>query len=188
MPRYHPYSRDQGPLYLRPPNPRAQRALTVPTNAVSVARLLFSLLKANGRSYDEVAEASGILRSTLKSWRHRTAPTYSSIEACFNAIGWHFFPCPKVETLPSEIAADLARLAARMKADLPEVWSALGELAADQTFLRERAKERIEAHEAERLALRNARIASRAANDKTRRRRKPKPANDNIKQSSESAA
>ena len=57
-----------------------------------------------------------------------------------------------------------------MKADLPEVWSALGELAADQTFLRERAKERIEAHE--RVALRNARIASRAANDNVKRRRR----------------
>jgi hypothetical protein len=68
------------------------------------------------------------------------------------------------------------------------VWSALGELAADQTFLRERAKERIEVREAERDALRNARIASRAANDNVKRRRKPKPANDNIKQSSESAA
>lgn len=127
-------------------------------------------MKSAGHGYDPVAEASGILRSTLKSWRHRTAPTYSSIEACFNAIGWHFFPCPKVETLPSEIAADLTRLAARMKADLPEVWSALGELGADQAFLRERAKERIEARETERQALRNARIASRSANDNVKRR------------------
>jgi hypothetical protein len=39
-------------------------------------------------------------------------------------------------------------------------------------FLRERAKERIEAHEAERVALRNARIASRAANDNVKRRRR----------------
>lgn len=52
------------------------------------------------------------------------------------------------QTVPEGIAADLARLAAKMKAELPEVWAALGELAADQSFLRERAKERIEAREA----------------------------------------
>jgi hypothetical protein len=122
-------------------------------------------MKSAGHGYDSVAEASGVLRSTVKAWRHRTAPTYSSIEACFNAIGWHFFPCPKVETLPSEIAADLARLAAKMKAELPVVWSALAELAADQAFLRERAKERIEARQAQREARRNACNTTRAAND-----------------------
>jgi hypothetical protein len=127
---------------------------------------------AQGRSYDEVAEASGLLRITLKSWRTHSAPSYSSIEAAYGAFGYHFLPCPKVETLPSEIAADLARLATKMKAELPVVWSALAELPADQAFLRERAKERIEAIEAERAARRNARNASRAANDNMKRRRR----------------
>lgn len=135
-------------------------------------------MKETGRSYDEVAEASGLLRATLKSWRRHAAPSYSSIEAAFGAIGLSFIPTPRIEVLPGDIAADLARLAAKMKAELPEVWAALGELAADQAFLRERAKERIEAREAERDALRIKR---------NYRRHRKTPANDNAKQA-ESAA
>ena len=67
-----------------------------------------------------------------------------------------------------------------MKADLPEVWSALVELAADQTFLRERAKERIEARETERDA--KCRIQAR------NHRRRKHPANDNTAQSKSDAA
>jgi hypothetical protein len=59
------------------------------------------------------------------------------------------------------------------------VWSALAELAADQAFLRERAKERIEAREAERDALR--------INRNYRRHRKS-PANDNTAQSKSAVA
>lgn len=129
-------------------------------------------MKESGRSYDEVAEASGLLRATLKSWRRHAAPSYSSIEAAFGAIGYSFIPTPRLEVLPEDIAADLARLAAKMKAELPAVWSALADLAADQAFLRERAKERIEAREAERSALRDARNTSRAANDNVKRRRR----------------
>lgn len=163
-----------GPAYLQPANPRVRRSLTVPANALPCVKMLLSLMKAQGLSYDTVAEASGLLRATLKSWRNRSAPTFSTIEAAFNAIGWSFVPCPMVEVLPEDIAADLARLAAKMRTDVPHVWSALAELAADQAFLRERAKERIEKREAERDARRIA------CNTSTRRRRKPKPpANDN---------
>lgn len=64
-----------------------------------------------------------------------------------------------------------------MQADIPVVFSAMLTLAADQTFLRERAKERIEAREAERDAQR-----------RKRNRSKPKAhANDNIKQSANAA-
>ena len=38
--RLHPYTRDQGPLYIQPPNPRAQRALMVPANAPSCVKVL----------------------------------------------------------------------------------------------------------------------------------------------------
>jgi hypothetical protein len=75
----------------------------------------------------------------MKSWRHRAAPSFATIEACFNAIGYSFIPTLRLEVLPENIAADLARLAARMKAEIPEVWSALAELAADQAFLRQGA-------------------------------------------------
>jgi hypothetical protein len=137
-------------------------------------------MKEKGIGYDTVAEASGLLRATLKAWRRRSAPTYATIEAAYNAVGWQFLPCPKLETLPDDIAADLARLAAKMQADVPIVFSTLLTLAADQTFLRERAKERIEAREAERDAQRCKR---------NRSRRKPEThANDNLRQADENIA
>src|SRR4051812_3480895 len=101
----------------------------IPANAPSCVKVLIAAMKSAGHGYD-AAEASGVLRSTMKSWRHRVAPSFATIEACYNAIGWHFLPCPKIEVLPESIAADLARLASKMKAELPEVWSALAELAA----------------------------------------------------------
>lgn len=169
------YSHHQdGPAYLQPANPRVRRSLTVPKQAHPIVQMLLSTMKAQGIGYDLVAESSGILRATIKSWRNRSAPTYATIEAAFNAIGWSLIPCPMVEVLPEDIAADLARLAAKMRTDVPHVWSALAELAADQAFLRERAKERIEKCEAGRDARRIA------CNASIRRRRKPKPpANDN---------
>lgn len=181
MSRYsHLYSRGDGPLHRQPSNPRVVRSMTVPANAVPCVKTLFALMKSESRSYDDVAEASGLLRLTLKSWRHRSSPTYSSIEAAFGALGWSFMPCPRIEVLPDDFAADLARLAARMKATMPEVFCAMLDLAADQAFLRERAKERIEAREAEREALRNTRNTSR--------RRKPKThANDNAEQAKSAA-
>lgn len=142
--------------------------------------MLIAVMKEAGRTYDEVAEASGLLRVTLKSWRRHAAPSYSSIESAFGAIGYSFIPTPRIEVLRGDIAADLARLAAKMKAELPEVWAALGELAADQAFLRERAKERIEAREAERDARRVKR--------NYRRRKSKAAANDNTAQAESDAA
>jgi hypothetical protein len=98
----------------------------------------------------------------------------------FGALGYSLIPCPRIEVLPDDIAAGLARLAAKMKATMPEVFTALLEAAADQAFLHERAKERIEAREAEREALRNTRNTSR---------RRRKPVNDNTpRHHTESAA
>jgi hypothetical protein len=170
MPYRHLYSRRDGPAWQQPANSMVRKRLSIPEKALPVAQLLFAAMGAQGLSYDTVAEASGILRATIKSWRRRAAPTFVSIEAVFNAIGWSFLPCPKIEVLPADIAADLASLAAKMKVELPGVWSALANLAADQALLRERAEERIAAREAEREALRVSR----------RLYRRRKPSNDNM--------
>jgi hypothetical protein len=173
------YTHHDAPAWRQPPNPRVRRSMTVPRQATSVVRLLFSVMRERGIPYDTVAEASGLLRSTLKSWRTRVAPSFSTIEAAFGALGWSFVPCPRIEVLPDDIAADLARLAAKMRVELPVVWSALADIAADQAFLHERAKERIEALE----ATRNARRIKRH----DRRRRKPWPSNDNVRRAENAA-
>lgn len=171
--RRRSYERADGPLFRQPPH-RTKRLVTVPVNAGPHVRLLFALMREQGRILDDVAEASGIRRPCMKSWRNRSYPTLESLEATFGALGWSFTPCPRIEVLPENIAADLGRIAAQMKIELPVVFSALLEIAAGHAFLRERAKERIEAREAARAALgtKRARYLKRPANDNTPRRKR----------------
>lgn len=170
-----PYTRDQGPLYQQPSH-QNKRLVSIPENAIAHVRLFFGLMRDQGRIYDDICEASGCLRATLKSWRHRSIPSLSSLEAVFGALGWNFVPVPAIETLRPDIAADLASLASKMQASLPDVFNALLDVAMRQREQREHAAGRLAEIDAEREAR-------RAAND-NKRRRKPKTetpagANDN---------
>jgi hypothetical protein len=174
MYRRHLYDRTDGPAWQQRPSKHVRRSLTIPENTLPIVRVLMGIMKANGIPYDHVAIASGLTRAQIKSWRKRSVPLMTNIEAALNSVGWHLIPVPRVEALPSEIASDAAALAAKMRAELPDLWGALLDLAADQAFLRERARERIEAREAEALRRRDA--------TNTTKRRNRKPANDNCEQ------
>lgn len=169
------YERADGPLFRQPPH-HNKRLVTVPENAGPHVRLLFSILRQQGRILDDLAEASGVKRPCLKTWRNRSYPGLDSLEACLASLGWTFTPCPRVEVLPDDIAADLARIAAKMKVEMPEVFSALVEIAAGQAFIHERAKARIE-----------ARDAARAAEGMKRTRHRRKAANDNAPKAEDAA-
>jgi len=45
---------------------------------------------------------SGVLTSTLKSWRTHSQPGLATIEACLGALGWRLVPVPPLEALPPE--------------------------------------------------------------------------------------
>jgi hypothetical protein len=77
-----------------------------------MARLVFFLMREHGVSYDELSWRSGLLKSTLKSWRVEKFPSLRSIEAALGALGWGLAPYPKLETLPadaSEMAEELGQ-------------------------------------------------------------------------------
>lgn len=146
-------------------------------------KLVFAELARQQRTYDELEAASGVRRPTVKQWRRKNAPSLESLEAVLNSLGFHFVAVPAhVEMLPPAVAAKAAELAAFAKMELGEVWSAAVQIAALQLASTAEGERILAALDAERAAR-------RAANDNLkRRRRKPKPANDNAKQSSENAA
>jgi hypothetical protein len=166
------YSRADGPLHRQPPKIN-KRLATTPERATAHVRLLFEELQRQGRVYDDLSEAAGVLRSSIKTWRNRSQPSLPSIEACLNALGWDLTPVPVIEILPPDIAADLAALAAKMQAGLPETFAALLTVALRQQENHERAAEQLAKIDAARTEVERERAE--------RKRRRCKPANDNVK-------
>lgn len=125
------YDREHGPLHRQPRNRRA-RCLTIPERVGPHTRLVFAEMRRQGRTYDAVEVASGVLRCTIKAWRKKNAPGLTSIEAVLNSLGWHFIPTPMLDALPAGLADDLSVLAERMDTEMPEVWAALIEISINQ--------------------------------------------------------
>lgn len=137
------YDRKHGPLHRQPRNVRAARTITIPTGVSPHVQLFFSEMKRQGRSYDALAEASGVTRAAQKAWRVRTYPSLTSIEAALGALGWSFVPVPAAEVLPPDLSTALAALAAKMQAEIPEVWTALMAVSLQQREGREKSAYRL---------------------------------------------
>lgn len=113
--------------------------MTIPERVAPHVRLVFAEMGRTGRTYDEVEIASGVRRAAMKAWRHKNRPSLESLEAVLVSLGWAYTPVPAIEILPPYLAADLAALAAKMKTGIPETWTALVEIAAQQQQTRENA-------------------------------------------------
>lgn len=155
------YDREHGPLHKQPPN-RYARRLTIPDGVGPYVKIVFAEMRRQGRTYDAVEVASGVLRSTVKAWRKKNAPGLTSIEATINALGWSFVPVPVVEILPPEIVGDLAIIAAKMQARMPETWAALLDVALHQQNNRQLAAARLAEIDAERVEIETERAARKA--------------------------
>ncbi|RYH64467.1 MAG: hypothetical protein EON54_06530, partial [Alcaligenaceae bacterium] len=118
------YSRADGPLYRRPQPTRYRRSVTMPVGVSPPVTLLFGEMRRLLLTYDEVQEASGTTRATMKAWRKKNAPSLEAIQACLNSVGYLFVPSPMLEIQPPDIAADIGALAAKMKLSMPEAFAA----------------------------------------------------------------
>lgn len=172
------YSRADGPLHQQPPK-NHKRLVTVPERATAHVKLLFTETRRQGRILDDLSEASGVLRGSIKTWRNRSQPSLPAIEACLNALGWNLTPVPAIEILPAEIAADLARVASKMKADVPEVFDAMLAVALRQQENRNRAAEQLAKIDTARAEIERERAE--------RKRSRRQAANDNTKQNASAA-
>lgn len=96
---------------------RARRSrptrVTIPTGVSPHVRLVFEEMRRQGVTYDRVEEISGVLRSTLKAWRHKNRPGLESIEAVLGALGWDFVPIPRAKVLPKPLAEEIGAVATR---------------------------------------------------------------------------
>lgn len=85
--------------------------ITIPPHATPMARLVFQLMRDKGFSYAETEWRSGVLTTTIKSWRREKAPSLTSIQAVLNSLGWGIAPYPHLETLPPHIREQVEELA-----------------------------------------------------------------------------
>lgn len=160
-----------------------RRTVTIPERTSPHVRLVFSEMARLHVTYDECEIGSGIRRASVKAWRSKNKPGLESLEAVLGFLGWGYVPVPSLQVLAPDLAGELTALALKLCKSMPETISALIDIGVEQKLLRMNAEEK---HAV--LAEREARETRRAALRDARRRRKPKPANDNAKQSSESAA
>lgn len=157
-----------GPLYphyyqARVPNPtrrRNRRTAEIPERAPPHVRLFFCELVRQGLKYDEVEIGSGVLRSTQKSWKRKSFPSLSNLQAAFSFMGWDYVPVPSLETMPGDISAELVRLARKTETDIPAVWRAVVAVGVEQALLNMSTSEK------------RAVLEARAANDNVPRKRK----------------
>lgn len=80
-------------------------------------------------TYDEVEARSGVLRASLKAWRHRNVPTLTSMEATLAVLGYEFVPVPTERSLPPEIVSELRPIAERIGLEMPIAVKLAAEIA-----------------------------------------------------------
>ena len=79
-----------------------RRLVSIPEHANPHARLVFQLMRGAGMGYADLEWKSGVLGSTVKSWRVEKTPSLQSIEAALGVFGWRLVPCPPMESLLPE--------------------------------------------------------------------------------------
>ena len=110
------------------PTPRRTTKITVPDRVGPHVKLLFTEMRRQNITYDEVEIGSGVRRAALKAWRHKNRPNLDSIEAALGFLGWDFVPVPRAKVLPPEIVEELRDVAARLDSTVPATVQALVEI------------------------------------------------------------
>lgn len=113
-----------------PERKRRPSTVTIPERVAPHVRLVFSEMRRQGLTYDEVEERSGVLRTTVKAWRHKNKPSLESIEAVMGFLGWDFVPIPRERALPPEVIAELQPVASRLGLDMPATLEALAAIVS----------------------------------------------------------
>jgi hypothetical protein len=121
-----------------PPSRRAH--VSIPALAAADVQLVFAEMLRQGRTYDWVAEKSGIQRAAMKAWRHKNRPSLESLQAVLPVLGFQYLPIPMPKVLPPEVRADLEPIAAKLCLTMPETMAALIAIAGEQQALAARAK------------------------------------------------
>lgn len=144
-----------------------RRTVTMPERVSPHVKLVFAEMARLHVTYDEVAENSGVRRTSVKAWRNKNKPGLESLEAVLSALGWGYVPVPALQTMPPALAGELTALALKLGASMPETVKALIDIGVEQKLLRMSADEKRAV-----LAEREARNPRHPANDNVKRRRR----------------
>jgi transcriptional regulator with XRE-family HTH domain len=93
-------------------------------------KLVFAEMRRQGWTYDDLEWKSGVLRPTLKAWRHKNSPNLQNIEAVLAVLGYDFVPIPRANTLPKELVSELQPISEKLKLSLDQTVKALIEIVA----------------------------------------------------------
>lgn len=136
---------------------RNRRTAEIPVHAPPHVRLFFSLLKMQGVKYDEVEIGAAVKRCTQKSWKRKSYPSLTNLQAAFSYLGWDYVPVPSLEAMPAEVAGALVTLARQIERDVPAVWQSVVAVGVEQALLNMT------------IAEKRAVLEARAANDNVKR-------------------
>ncbi len=110
---------------------RRPSTIAIPKGVSPIVKLVFAEMARQRVTYDEVAAGSGVLRSTLKAWRHKNRPSLDALEAVLGFLGWDFVPVPREKRLPAEVLQALRPAVDATGLTMPVAVQALVEIVAD---------------------------------------------------------
>jgi hypothetical protein len=107
-----------------------QSKITVPEKGHPLARLAFRLMQKQGVTYDELEWCSGVLRCTIKSWRHEKKPGLETIQAVLGALGFELVPVPALDSLPAHVRDIIEDVGEHFRSDSEALGAAIAAAAA----------------------------------------------------------
>lgn len=104
--------------------------VTIPEGTGPHVKLIFAEMRRQALNYDEVAWRSGVLKATLKAWRHRNRPSLENIEAVLSVLGFDLVPVPRDTVPPPDLIAALQPVADKFGLSMPDARTALVQIIA----------------------------------------------------------
>lgn len=77
--------------------------ISIPPRATPMCKLVFFLMREQAVTYSQLEHYSGVLASTVKSWRSEKSASLTSLQAALGALGWGIAPHPRLESLPPHV-------------------------------------------------------------------------------------
>ncbi|WP_193227886.1 hypothetical protein [Aureimonas psammosilenae] len=108
---------------------KRRTGVTIPERVSPHVKLAFSEMQRQNCTYDDVQDGSGVLRCTLKAWRHKNRPSLESLEAVLGFLNFDFVPIPRAKIVPLEIIAELQPIAHRLGLAMPQAIQYLTQIA-----------------------------------------------------------
>ncbi len=119
-----------------------RRRVSIPLHTGPHVRLVFAEIARQAYTYDEIEERSGVLRATMKAWRHRNTPGLANPEAVLGVLGWDLVPIPRDRVVDHDIIAELTPVADRLGSSLGDALQFATEIAVGLRSKPERSVDR----------------------------------------------